>query len=203
MVKNQIWCISLFWSGLIGSCFLYRYIVSVTTHTLPSKAFKARASRHLQCCFPWVQWRKPSEAEDKLAAPCSHASSAPSSKRLLSSLRVSGAVSDVCARMEVVWRAWLCPQRHICQYLPLSSLRFMAATRSLGLLILLMSLVSALQHPNTIFVCLCVCVCVHSWRRCADESLISRNQRLRRTAPLLENISRYVFYIWNLYFRYT
>lgn len=113
--------------------------------------------------------------------------------------RVSGAVSDVCARMEVAWRAWLCPRRHICQYLPLSSLHFMAVTRSLGLLFLLVSLASALQHPNAIF----VCVCVHSWRRCADESLINRNQRLRRTAPLLENISRYVLCIWNLYFRHT
>lgn len=42
-----------------------------------------------------------------------------------------------------------------------------------------------------------VCVCFHSWRRCADESLINLNPRLRRTAPLLENISRYVLYIWN------
>lgn len=41
-------------------------------------------------------------------------------------------------------------------------------------------------------------VCSHSWRRCADESLINLNQRLRRTAPLLENISRYVLYFWSV-----
>lgn len=69
---------------------------------------------------------------------------------------VGEAVSDLWACVEVVWRAWLCPELRVCQYLPPSSLHVPAFTRSLGSLTLRLSLVSALQQPNIISVCVCV-----------------------------------------------
>lgn len=93
-------------------------------------------------------------------------------------------VTDSCARAEVAWRPWHCPELSVCQYLSMSPLHFMAVTQSLG------------HHfcpwplpCNSLTVSLCF---IYSWRRCADESSISLNQKLRRTGPLLENISRYV-----------
>lgn len=56
---------------------------------------------------------------------------------------------------------------------------------------------------NSLTVSLCF---IYSWRRCADESSISLNQKLRRTGPLLENISRYVlsaYYMPTFTFQFT
>lgn len=136
-------------------------------------------------------WRISLTWRTDLLVLCSHVCSVLSSKCLLSSLMCrftcewfmclcGGGVSG-CVR--------LCPELRACQYL--LCLLYMSwhshGLRGLWLCVCPWSLPCNGSNSN-----LWMCVYFHSWRRCADESLISLNQRSRRTAPLLENISRYV-----------
>ena len=68
----------------------------------------------------------------------------------------------------------------------LCSFHLMAATWSLGPINLLVSFLL----PHSRFRCVFFPF-PHSWRKCADESWISLNRKLRRMVPLLGNINRY------------
>lgn len=86
---------------------------------------------------------------------------------------VGGAVSDLCACLEVVWRLKHCHELQVCQYVSPSSLHVTAYTRPLG---------GPWPCPRPWSLpCCCLTlpasVCPYSWRRCAGGSLISLSPR--------------------------
>lgn len=134
-------------------------VISMKTHTVLSPVKGCQFIFDID--FLLSSMKNLSEVEDRPAALCSHVCLTLSSKCLLS--------SSVCRynyefdwifvlAIEVAWRAWLRPELQICQYLSLSSLHVMTFTRSLGPLTLASSLVSALQKPNSMYICVCLFV---------------------------------------------